>query len=255
MFVVSDGGVDLTAALVPWDTEVFGYAVAELRPFLHTPSGSVRLSFAQLAEWRDRAGVELMYCRLPCASLQESMLLEEHGFRFVEVVLHPTIPNLQDRALKSPTFSVTVAEPDDLEAIANIAELAFGYERYHADPRMDSARASARYGRWVRSTIEQPTYSLLKISSVEDELVAFFAVEETGPSQLAWRLTAVAPEFQGRGMGAGIWSSVLQYHQTRGFESVVTTIASRNVPVLNLYSRLQFRFEPPEMTFHWLRGG
>ena len=39
--------------------------------------------------------------------------------------------------------------------------------------------------------------------------------------------------------------------QDLNFEKVETTIAARNTPVLNLYSKLNFRFHEPEMTFHW----
>ncbi|MBK8535842.1 MAG: hypothetical protein IPL59_12375 [Candidatus Competibacteraceae bacterium] len=47
---------------------------------------------------------------------------------------------------------------------------------------------------------------------------------------------------------------MLRYHQERGQDVVMTTISARNVSVLNLYTKLNFRFLPPEMTFHWVRG-
>jgi hypothetical protein len=46
---------------------------------------------------------------------------------------------------------------------------------------------------------------------------------------------------------------MLARHLGEGVGKVSTTIAARNVPVLNLYSSLRFRFAPPEMTFHWVR--
>ena len=79
-------------------------------------------------------------------------------------------------------------------------------------------------------------------------------MERLTDSQIAWRLTAVAPEFQGKGLGKGIWNSVLALHRDSGIDSVVTTISSANVRVLNLYSSLGFKFEAPEMTFHWVRS-
>jgi ribosomal protein S18 acetylase RimI-like enzyme len=68
-----------------------------------------------------------------------------------------------------------------------------------------------------------------------------------------WHLTAVAPQCQGQGYGWRVWRAMLAHHARGGVRSVRTTITAGNVPVLNLYSKLGFRFLPPETTFHWLR--
>jgi RimJ/RimL family protein N-acetyltransferase len=39
--------------------------------------------------------------------------------------------------------------------------------------------------------------------------------------------------------------------QRIGCDSVSTTVAVRNVRVINLYAKLAFRFRAPAMTFHW----
>lgn len=247
---VDDGGLSFLVNLIPWDTEVFGYPVAELQLLGHVREKPPSKGFLLLDEWRTRHRVRLVYCRLPVGRLVESMLLEQEGFRFIEVVLHPTI-SLQQRTIEATLYAVLEASAEDVDVLAHMAKASFRHERYHADPRTDSVKASDRYARWVRDSANAPGYSLLKVVSPTGELLAFFAVEEVSEGRIAWRLTAVAPEFRGRGLGAGIWNSVLAFHRNRGIASVVTTISSANVTVLNLYSHLGFRFDPPEMTFHW----
>jgi RimJ/RimL family protein N-acetyltransferase len=79
-------------------------------------------------------------------------------------------------------------------------------------------------------------------------------VTENQPDGLCyWHLTAIAPAFQGRGYGKRVWREMLHFHQREGMKQIATTIAARNTPVLNLYASLGFRFQPPEITLHWLR--
>jgi ribosomal protein S18 acetylase RimI-like enzyme len=68
-----------------------------------------------------------------------------------------------------------------------------------------------------------------------------------------WHLTAVAPEWQGQGIGMSLWQTMLRRHAAEGATSVRTTISGHNAPAMNLYSRLGFSFSAPQMTFHWLR--
>jgi RimJ/RimL family protein N-acetyltransferase len=68
-----------------------------------------------------------------------------------------------------------------------------------------------------------------------------------------WNLSAIFPGYYGKGYGRRAWLAMLRYHQENGCIAVSTTISARNIAVLNLYSSLNFRFLPPEMTFHWMR--
>lgn len=182
------------------------------------------------------------------------MFLEEQGFRFVEMVLHPTMPALPELALPDDDLDIDVAEESDIAQIESIAVQSFQYERYHVDPRLDRHLADLRYGRWVNSSTGSFEQQLIKICD-GGRLLGFFLVEIMEESQeVYWHLTAIAPEYQGQGYGTRVWQAILRYHQKQGLISVSTTISARNVPVLNLYSRLGFRFLPPEMTFHWLRN-
>jgi hypothetical protein len=48
-----------------------------------------------------------------------------------------------------------------------------------------------------------------------------------------------------------MWTSMLNRHALSGVTKVRTTIAARNVPVINLYARLGWRFMRCQMTYHW----
>jgi RimJ/RimL family protein N-acetyltransferase len=43
---------------------------------------------------------------------------------------------------------------------------------------------------------------------------------------------------------------MIDRHRDRGMTAVETTISAHNLPVMNLYARLGFRFSQAEMTLH-----
>jgi ribosomal protein S18 acetylase RimI-like enzyme len=238
--------------MVPWDTDVFGFPVAQFQLIRLVDAEQAMAEFKVVADWLDERKVRLASCRLPHDRLRESMFLEEQHFRFVEMVLHPRLDRLAQRELPEDTLVIAKAEESDLAAIEAIAERAFGYERYHMDHRLDPLLADKRYSRWVRNSFSHPRQQLLKIHDGA-HLIAFFIVEINDEGHAYWHLTAVAREWQGRGYGRRVWQAMLRRHRNEGVEYVSTTISARNIPVLNLYARLGFGFLPPEMTFHWVR--
>lgn len=228
-----------------------GFPVAEITDFRLASPEAPEL-FGALEEWLDARGAVLVSARLPMDRLAESFALEEQGFRFIETVLHPRLDDLGPCALPDEEIFITDADASELEEIASLAESCFGTERFHVDPRLDKAKADKRYGNWVRGIPDQNTQVLWKIE-YEQKLAGFF-IFQVDDGHCHWHLTAMAPHIQGRGIGRRSWRAVLNAHLQNNVRSVSTTIAARNVRVLNLYSSLNFRFDPPEMTFHWLRA-
>jgi RimJ/RimL family protein N-acetyltransferase len=90
-------------------------------------------------------------------------------------------------------------------------------------------------------------------AEVDGRLVGFFIVENRPDGSAYWHLTAIAPEWQGKGMGMSVWQAALLRHRSEGASAVETTISGHNLPIINLYARLGFRFASAQMTFHRLR--
>jgi RimJ/RimL family protein N-acetyltransferase len=246
------GALSLAYFHVPWDSDIFGFPVAQISEMRVLDPGIARSDLVPFQAWLDQESIHLASCRLPHDRLHESMLLEQIGFRFVEMVLHPHLADLQAYPCAPQNLSVELADSADLPAIEAIAANAFGHERFHADPRLDRRLADHRYLVWVRNSHGHPTQRLYKISDGPD-LVAFFVTENKPDGCCYWHLTAISPAFQGRGYGKRVWREMLHHHQREGMARIATTIAARNTPVLNLYASLGFRFQPPEITLHWLR--
>lgn len=241
----------LEAGEAVWDSAIYSHPVLQIeRVQIFSADGATR-DYAKYEQWRAQNRIGIVSCRLNHEQLRESMLLEAHDFRFVEMVLHPYVDRLDALNLPAPDLEIHEATADDLEALQCIAQSAFGYERYHIDPRLDPRLGDQRYSKWVKNTLDHPSQRLIKIVD-GGRLIGFFIVEATAGESIYWHLTAIAPEWQGSGYGIRAWRAMLSHHQANRIKRVMTTISARNTRVLNLYSKLQFRFSPPEMTFHWI---
>jgi RimJ/RimL family protein N-acetyltransferase len=237
----------MTYFAVPWDSEIFGFTVAQIDS-IELGAGDPSADFLEFQRWCRDHSVRLTSCRLPHDRLRESAWLEAHGFRFIEMVYRPRFDRLEQEASPAAELVIDRALAGDLPALEEIADLAFTTGRFHLDPQLDRALSGKRYRSWVRSSFANPDHQVLK-ATLDGALVGFFVVEEADAAAY-WHLTAMAPAFQGRGIGESLWRAMMARHRLAGVRAVETTISAHNVAVINLYAKLGFRFGEAQMTFH-----
>jgi RimJ/RimL family protein N-acetyltransferase len=246
-------GLELTWFLVPWDTAIFGYPVAQIDTLDLFDESHETDKLSSFFAWCQAHEIKLVSCRLPHEKLRESIYLESKGFRFIEMVLHPVMTNLKEFKFEGNNLSLERANSADIPMIRNIAGRAFHNERYHVDPRLNRSLADLRYQVWVDNAVKNSQQEILVLREGKT-VIGFFIWERQDSNAAYWHLTAINPDYQGQGYGRKAWQSILNYHYSQGVSQVKTTISARNFAVLNLYASLGFRFEPPEMTFHLLRN-
>jgi RimJ/RimL family protein N-acetyltransferase len=251
--MIEQDGASIAFSLVARDSETFGFTVAQID---HLDVGSGAAAGDLLADfdlWCAAHDVRFVSCRVDHTDLAGSMALEAVGFRFIETVLGPRLASLD--GIGAPRHAIDVAEatPVDLDAIAAIAHSAFTTGRFILDQRLDPDLSRRRYANWVRTSFTDPRHVVLKAEH-DGHLVGFFVTERRADLTVYWHLTAMAPEWQGQGMGMSLWLTMLHRHRTEGALAVETTISGHNLAAINLYARLGFAFVSTQMTFHRLRG-
>ena len=237
----------------PWDTAVFNAPVYTIE-LIEVLTDSARRDAQQFMKFLVDSGARLVSCRLPHARLVESILLEDLGFRFIEMIYQPVLDDLLPTTWESLLpMAVVKATAADLPQLTEIAGNAFANERFHIDPRLPRAIGDMRYQNWVRGAIRHPNQQLQVLRETDsDEIIGFFIIEYLDDRTCYWHLNAISPKFQGRGIGRRAWSTMLKLAKAEDAAKVRTSVVARNVRVLNLYATLGFRLEPPAMTFHWV---
>jgi ribosomal protein S18 acetylase RimI-like enzyme len=249
----NSASLNMTWSDAPWDQVVCGFPVLQITAMeIRGPTATE--DFRIFERVRDNFGAGLVSCRLPHQSLPESMLLEEHGFRFIEMVYRPELelskvaPRNRDEGLV-----VLPAGDSDMPALLEIAGRAFRNERFRMDPRLDPDASDLRYQNWVASSLRHATQQLYVVHDAA-RIVAFFVTEALDDGTCYWHLNALAPDAQGQGYGRRVWLCMLDQASKTGAKRVCSSIVARNVRVLGLYARLGFQLAPPTMTFHWVRS-
>lgn len=246
--------LDMDYHLVPWDSEIFGKAVAQIsRIAVNDPAGAAS-DYEQFVAWRSQHGIQLCSCRAPANRISDSMFLQADGFRFIELNYLPRLADLQSRQYEPQGIEIAPAVESDREALADMAAQVFRHGRFHDDPRIDPALGDKRYRVWMTNAFSRPAQSVLKCVR-DGRIVAFFVVERPEPKHCFWSLVGLAPGLQGQGLGKRVWNAMLRYHRDAGVETVSTSISSLNVVVFNLYVSLGFRFPTPTITLQWRPPG
>lgn len=249
---VETPAVRLAAALVPWDTESFGVPVAQVRHIEVHDRAAADAEMHRLLAWFAMQGVELAACRLDHTALLESAALEGVGFRFIEMVYSMQIDPqlLQPLADAGRRVQWRGACNADLADLQQLATDAFATGRWNIDWSVGQALGGRRYADWVERSLADPKHEVL-CAVVDGQTAGLFIIESGPDRSVYWHLTAVAPEWQGKGVGKAMWMSMLHRHAVNGSTRVHTTISARNVPVVNLYARMGWRFVDCQMTYHW----
>lgn len=236
---------------VPWDTEIIGHPVVEIASLAVVEERTAHSEFSKFAGWLRSEDVHLCSCRIKHDRIQEIALLQEFGFTFIELNYRPEIADLPSQELPLSDVDIATASSDDVGYLVDLAGKTYEYGRFHQDVRLGPDIGNRRYGIWMRNAFSRPTQEVLKCL-IDGRLAAFFVVEHSPGDHCHWALVGMTPDFVGRGMAKRVWRGLLHWHRSHGVRSVSTSISSHNVPVLNLYASLGFRFPLPAVTLHWM---
>ena len=236
--------------LVPWDTRILGYPVAEISQLEVLDTRGAEDEFSFFLNWCDFQKIQLCNCRIRHDQLAESFFLQQHGFRFIELNYSPEIRDLGQLKLPDSSIVIMPAQAEDQELLEEMAGKTFKYGRFHQDPALGPEVGNERYKIWLRNSFSYPGQSIFKCID-NDKIVAFFVVEYPGDNLCRWSLIGLAPGLGGYGLGTRVWQAMMRFHQDEGMKSIVTSISSHNAAVFNLYVKLGFRFPLPKATFHW----
>jgi RimJ/RimL family protein N-acetyltransferase len=167
--------------------------------------------------------------------------LHRFGFHYCDTLIEPYC-----EASRLPDCDVPEAEVAEAVAIEDamaICRGAFSHDRFHRDFAIDTALADRRYERWLAQLhAEGKVFGLM----YRGRLAGFIALD--GKRMV---LHALAAEFRGRGLARPLWAAACRHFVRRfGLPEVESSISAANLPALNLYASLGFRFRNCRDVYH-----
>lgn len=212
----------------PWDSKVFGVYTAEILEY----------SARTLDEAIKRPG----HYTLKLNPLADKALALQYGFYFCDTLLEPVCK--KGEFVLSIHPNIHVANDTPLDKLLSICDGAFNNGRFHRDPYINKKLADKRYVQWLEDLATRgKIYSLM----FNDDVAGFIA---TNNNQL--QLHAVSSQYRGQGLAKYWWSAVANILFENGHETVSSSISSSNLPVLNLYAGLGFKFTNSVDIYHLL---
>ena len=238
-------------AVLPWDTEIFGFPVAAWQPGEAEAVAADRGAFRTRFEaWAGAGRIELVACTVVADDRAWQAVLPELGFTFVEQTVRIAL-RVQAFEAPAPSTPVRLATPDDGPAMDEIASHAFRHGRYHADPRFPRALADDRYQYWVRSTFRSTVprdrvYVLGRPGTVK----GFFQLQ-LNEDRAEVGIIAVPKALQGSRAGADLVAGTQLALKADGVRWITSKVSAANVGLISLVASYGYRFRQPEATFHW----
>jgi ribosomal protein S18 acetylase RimI-like enzyme len=212
--------------IIPWDSAAFGicaYECDEVNP--------ETLRAAAQAKGHYTVRID------PLASKQT---LYDYGFYYCDTLIEPYC-TVEDFVFFD-LLDAQVSESVKLDSLLAICQGAFSHGRFHRDFNISQARANQRYNNWLA---ELHADGKVRGLTYQEQLAGFIAVDG---SKLV--LHALSESLRGLGLAKYLWTPVCRTLFEEGFEEVTSSVSATNLAVVNLYSRLGFRFRNPVDIYH-----
>jgi L-amino acid N-acyltransferase YncA len=246
-----DAGGPLSVALVPWDSEEFGFPVYELRFADDTDPPA-----AALAEWLsglDRSAPSLVCTKVDQQAVPLLIALVANGFYPVETVLELEGVVADAGPVAGVAGAIAHLRPAteaDLPAMRAIAGSAFWSDRFHLDPNLSDEAADRRYVTWVERALAagEPIFAYERES--DGVVIGFYHIRPVSSETADLMLMALDPGVVGRGLGAGLYRAGLNECARMGCTTARTRVAACNLASLNIFLRLGFTVRGAKTALH-----
>jgi hypothetical protein len=235
-------------SLLPWDSEIFGFNVAEFIPADAPPSPDLGVA---LEAWATEQKAQLISVRLPADRADWLLGLQQANFRVVDCVAVMGFNNLQKAKLVPSPLPVREATSEDKEALTKIAFTGFKAGRYHADPLFPKELADRRYEQWIRNSFEKPAPGTLQLVAEHEGQPAGFTLSVITGTSSVGQLTCVRPDLQNNIFGFALSAGQTHYLKARGIVSCRTRLSVKSIPLIRMNLLLQHAIFETEYILHW----
>lgn len=248
---------------IPWEARNLGMPAYQLEGDIENYKLVKSILEKKQAQLKENFFVQL---KVDADKINEALLAQDAGFKLIEMSISPYI-NLNlvgSEVLSDDIKSIYSIQPEKIQAIENystsvkhldstiknqiteISKETFTTDRFHMDPACKKSVADKRIGLWVEFDIFNDSKNYCTYLETSKGLIGFIIWNKHG-----FILGGLSKNFIGKGFGRTLYIQAIRDVMKEGFEEISTNISINNIPVLNLYSKLDFSFRDPKYILHY----
>lgn len=235
-------------ALLPWDTDFWGFPIARLNAEALTPP-----LLADATEWCARHRVRCLYFLAAGSCPRTLALAATNEFRFVDVRVELSL-HLTESLLPEETpdsSGIRPATQSDLLSLQELAAEAHRDTRFFKDERFNPARAAALYREWIARDFTQHVVLTCDTDTQLPNACGYVSCTIDATSgEGSIGLIAVASNLTGKGFGRKLVRGALRWFATQQVRTVRVVTQATNVAAMRLYEGNGFRTREARVWFH-----
>ena len=239
----------------PWEQGVIKKPFARVQ-FLGADSYEGALALLKAATKKmKREGVVLARAAAGIAPGYIQVAYGEAGFYLASqlMTLAADIEQLWKKLERVPEgrTSFRIATARDADAVARVAEGAFGEGRFVSDPNFPRKWGNKLYVNWARVMTTSDEHALLLMEQDGKVVGCANLQRDTTKVPRVPGLFVVTKDAQGSGLGAVLLRRVIQEYRSAGKQYPLITTEKSNTAVNTLFFRLGYWIEDVNVIYHW----
>lgn len=200
-------------------------------------------------------GICMISTRVDVADLARVHAFEAEGYQLMDTLVYYA-RSLSALPVAPDPFDYDVAKTSDAEEIAEVSRAAFsGYiGHYHADPRLENAKADAAYADWARrGVLAQNPHLPVLVRRQNGQIIGFLMARMNTASDGEILLAGMAPQAQGQGLYAPMFLQGLHAVKVAGGTRAIISTQVNNYAVQKVWTKFGLSPFKSCYTFHkWL---
>ena len=133
-------------------------------------------------------------------------------------------------------FEIEIAKKQDFKIISDFATKYFNYGKFHEDPLIKRIISDHRNINMVNDLSKK----YLTHVAIKNEKIIGFMILKNKNKIVELILGGMDENYTY--LSYSFWYKIFDYYKNKGFKKIITTISSANIPIVNLYSRIGFKF-------------
>lgn len=239
----------LTYRLTPWDARVFGFNTIEILTIQYKNIENIELLLNEFDKICSQENIKFAYTRINSQDKLLRHALTQNNYYYAETSFYLTKNDIQKEDFsKNFRNELILTEPteEDFEIIKSIAKNDFNYSRFHEDNNIKIEDARNRYFYWIDDMRKQNKKFL--VYKINNEVISFLGYNLEDETTVD--LILAGSEADKGFISLSFWASFMNYFKHSGITKSHTVISASNIGIINLYNKLNFKYEQTMIGYH-----